>query len=225
MNVESGPISEKDALGVNPDETAIQAQVVPPVPGEETREEEDKLLERIRVKIGTFTTPEALSHVEPDRHSALSLRAGALYQAMRDARFLVDNLAVNLMTKPAFDAGIAREEEDVEFVIASGKQLGCPGLSTMTEIRRVAAQHGFRICESSDGCELRLAYRDQPTGSVSMCMNAIRDSFGDLRAFALSNYGHDKELFAGTSPRNALFPGNEKWVFRCDPKPDQDPAE
>lgn len=158
------------------------------------------LLERspfLTVRVGTLKT-------EPD-----------LRQAILDAGCRIGDWASDLMKQPAFKAGIAQVEDDVDFVIASNTELGYLDGCTQAQTYEAGLKLGWKLCLPSDGPEIRRNYPDQPAGEwLLIAMNPIAGSDGDLRVFDVVRDGDDQWLSGSGGRPGGFWGGDRRWVFR-----------
>jgi hypothetical protein len=126
----------------------------------------------------------------------------------------VDNWAADMMKQDAFTV------EQIDLVNVSVGELGFGKATRYDAICQRAKERGLELCPLEVGPQLRLQYLDQPLGEwFIVAMEAIRDSDGDLRVFAVE-HGGDGLWLGGEygSPGCLLYPGR-RLVFRARKQP------
>jgi len=157
-----------------------------------------------------------------ERPPFLTVRVGTLKtesdlrQAVLDAGCRIGDWASDLMSQPAFTAGIAQAEEDVEFVIASNAELGYPNGCSKAQTCEAGLKLGWKLCLPSDAIEIRRNYLDQPVGEwFLVAMDSIAGSGGLLRVFDVVRDGGDRWLHGNDGRPGFVWGGRSRWAFRC----------
>lgn len=156
-----------------------------------------------------------------ERPASLIARVGTLKTVaeLRQAITVVDcrisDWANDLMSQPAFKAGIVQTEEDVEFIFASNTELGYPQGCTRAQTYEAGLRLGWKLCFPSDAIEIRRNYLEQPNGEWAfVAMRPIADSDGYLDDFRVARNGGVCWLNAFYSRPDRVWSAGCRWVFR-----------
>jgi hypothetical protein len=147
-------------------------------------------------RIGIYKTVEAVQAAFTEKGCQISTYSG------------------QLMSKPAFV--LSQEEQDMEWVAVSGRQLGFT--ESYTRVALIdRAEKKFRLdrCQPEDGVYIRLGYLKQPKGEWRpLAMDPISASDGNLNIFDVKHDDDGLYLRAHYDDADYQWYPDDVWLFR-----------
>ena len=132
--------------------------------------------------------------------------------ALKDGGFRISNWANDVLGMHAFTA--ASQETEVDLVVVSVAELGFKDGATRDDIYKRAVELGLELCSVEVGPQLRLQYKDQPTGEwLLIGMEPITDSDGYLYVFDVGHGGDGLWLYGHGGRPDRLWHDGFRWVF------------
>ncbi|MDP3997721.1 MAG: hypothetical protein Q8P73_04450 [bacterium] len=133
-------------------------------------------------------------------------------QAIKDNDLRLGDWASDILGKEAFTVAI--EEQEVDLVVMSVKELGFKGNARFDQICARAKELGLELCPAEVGPQLRLQYLDQPKNEwLIIAMEAIRDSDGHLGVFDVEHVDDGRWLRAGGGDPVSVWYPDDRFVF------------
>jgi hypothetical protein len=106
--------------------------------------------------------------------------------AIKAMGMCVHDYAYDILSEPAFT--VADEQQEVDLVVVSIRDLGFEKEATQQEIYQRALEKGLQLCPNEVGPQLRLQYADQPLNeSIVIGMEPIIGSDHDFKLFRLTH--------------------------------------
>ncbi|MFH1648898.1 MAG: hypothetical protein ABIA11_04220 [Patescibacteria group bacterium] len=134
----------------------------------------------------------------------------ALRKALGEASMQVSSWADDILDKTK----LSRSKKVLELVVMSVKELGFSEGAHYRQICEVAKNFGLELCPAEVGPYLRLQYQDQPKDEwLSIAMEAISDSDGDLRVFYVHRYGDYHWLYVSYGRPDYFWSSFNRFVF------------
>ncbi len=132
--------------------------------------------------------------------------------ALKTNDLRIGDWAFDILGKEAFTA--ATEEQEVNLVRMSVKDLGFKGNARFDEICARGKELGLELCPSEVGPQLRLQYLDQPKNEwLIIAMEAIRDSHGLLDVFGVGHVDDGRWLNAYYGHPDSTWNPDYQFVF------------
>lgn len=124
--------------------------------------------------------------------------------------YLVSSWALDILNKME----VLKQNENIDLVTLSVRQLGFPNSATLQEIYDRAKEFGLGLCPPQVGPELRLNYKNQPNNEwLTIAMESVI-GHGDWRLFRVRRGGSGSWLDTGGGGFDAYWGGNIHFVFR-----------
>lgn len=162
-----------------------------------------------------------------DRPPFLTTKVGmlktveAMREALEAAGVNVSDWASEMMARSEFSDRIVTEEQEVQFVEATVRELGeaigqdFSGGATIAQIYAAARQLNWETCEASDAINVRLATLDQEKGWMYVSTDpGIPDSNGVLSLFRVGRRGGDLWLGGYGGYPGGFYYSYHRFVFR-----------
>jgi hypothetical protein len=108
---------------------------------------------------------------------------------------------------------LATSETDINLVVLSVADLGFNDGAKYGEICRRAKELGLELCPAEVGPQLRLQYGDQPRGWLTISMNPVTDSDGDLILFYVERNAGDLWLYSDYGSSDKFWNSDYSFVF------------
>ncbi len=137
----------------------------------------------------------------------------AIQKAFKKLGCKISDWAKDIIGKPTFN--LSQQEQDVELVAVSGRDLGFTKNVNRAEIyERSTTIFKLDLCQPEDGVYLREQYLDQANGEWRLiAMEPIAGSEGGLLIFDVRR-GGDLWLHADYGKPGNLWSPGSVWVFR-----------
>ena len=122
--------------------------------------------------------------------------------------------AADMLKNPDFK--VVGEHRDAELVEVSVRALGFEEWTRYKDICKRAEELGLELCPAEVGPQLRLQYKDQPTGEwLNVAMNAINGSDGNPNMFDVNR--NDDGLWLDSDDGRPAYEWNPEYrfVFLC----------
>lgn len=133
-------------------------------------------------------------------------------RALKSAGCKISDWGNDILGKPAFTA--SETETDVHLVVVSVKEFGFKDGATRADIYKRAQELGLELCPAEVGPQLRLQYKDQPSGEwLLIGMEPITGSVGYLYVFDLERDDGELWLSGSNGDPDLFWNGNYRWVF------------
>lgn len=121
----------------------------------------------------------------------------------------------------------AREERDIELVLATGAELGMTEDYTLAELTKSAASLGLSVCPAEIGPALRDQLDGQPVGEwMLVLMDPVLDSDSDLEVFFVGRDSDGTYLDTDGADPEYRFALGTRWVVtRNNSKYENNPSQ
>ena len=133
-------------------------------------------------------------------------------RSLKDNGFKLGDWANDILGKPAFT--VATEETEIDLVVVTVAELGFKNGATREQIYARAKERGLDLCPAEVGPQLRLQYKDQPTGEwLVIGMEPITFSVGSLLLFHVERAGVGLWLRSDYDGFGSVWSAGRRWVF------------
>lgn len=134
--------------------------------------------------------------------------------ALKHAGMKTSIRANDILDNPSLIAQIQKDERDVELVIATPHELGCPSPPTLEEARIHAMRFSLTRCTPEIGPQLRLQYPNQPRGEwLVVVMMPVTRMDGYIHLYQVAHHADGLFLCATNVPTEHRFDVHTKFVF------------
>ncbi len=133
-------------------------------------------------------------------------------KALKQSGCKIGDWGNDILGKPTFTA--SDTETEVDLAVVSVAELGFKDGATRKDIYNKAKELGLELCPNEVGPQLRLQYKNQPTGEwLRIAMEPISDSCGDLSVFDVGHYVSDLWLSGYYGHPDYFWFDGSRWVF------------
>ena len=147
--------------------------------------------------------------------STLNMKIQLGNKTKKELRKELEKYNVSDLAWKLFDEMEIEKPQEIELKIVSVKELGFSEPTQYKDIVNKAKEKGLELCLAEVGPQLRLQYLDQPLGEwLSVAMEAIRDSDGDLYVFRVGHGGDGLWLYSDDGEPDGLWDPGYRFVFR-----------
>lgn len=132
--------------------------------------------------------------------------------ALKDGGLRINGCASDILDMPAFTA--VSQKTEVDLVVVSVAELGFKDGASRDDIYKRAEELGLEFCPPEVGPQLRLQFKDQPSGEwLLIGMEPITDSDGYLFVFFVGCDGSGLWLSGLYGRPGYFWYGYLRWVF------------